>query len=321
LVPPDSKLPVELQKASLPPYVIEPPDILLLDAVRVIPRPPYHIEPLDMLLIQVQNLPAVEPIEGIYAVTPDGRVTLGLTYGSVKVAGLTLEEAKAAIEKQLKGLGLKDPRAVVSIAQSRAMQQIRGEHLVRPDGTVSLGIYGSVYITGMTVPEARAAIEQQLTQYLERPEISLDILAFNSKVFYVIADGGGYGQQVIRLPVTGNETVLDAIAQINGLPQMASKHHIWVARPAPAQPDCKAGDQILQVDWNAITKCGQTATNYQILPGDRVYVKADALIAADNWINKLAAPIERVLGVTLLGQETVNSFEHPVASAAGGFGF
>jgi polysaccharide biosynthesis/export protein len=317
LVPPDSKLPVELQKASLPPYVIEPPDILMLDAIRVIPKPPYHIEPLDWLLIQVQGVPETEPIQGMYVVAPDGRINIGITYGSVKVVGLTLEEAKTAIENHLKGLGLKKPEALVTIAQSRALQQIRGEHLVRPDGTVSLGLYGSVYVTGMTVPEAKTAIEEHLKQYLEHPEISLDILAFNSKVFYVITDGGGYGQQVIRLPVTGNETVLDALAQINGLPYQSSKRHIWVARPSPAHP-CTEGDQILQVDWNAITKCGQTATNYQIMPGDRIFVQADALVTANNWINKIASPIERVLGVTLLGAETVFTFQNKGLGNGGG---
>ena len=30
----------ELAKVSLPPYVIEPPDILLIDALRVVPKPP-----------------------------------------------------------------------------------------------------------------------------------------------------------------------------------------------------------------------------------------------------------------------------------------
>src|SRR5438445_4110948 len=70
LVPPDSNLPVELNKASLPPYVIEPPDILMVDAIRVIARPPYHIEPLDLLLISVQNV-APDPIEGIFPVSPD----------------------------------------------------------------------------------------------------------------------------------------------------------------------------------------------------------------------------------------------------------
>ena len=34
--------------------------------------------------------------------------------------------------------------------------------------------------------------------------------------------------------------------------------------------------QTLSVDWQAITQRGETATNYQILPGDRVYVKRTA---------------------------------------------
>src|SRR5947199_189530 len=83
---------------------------------------------------------------------------------------------------------------------------------------------------------------------------------------YVIADGAGYGEQVYPFPITGSETVLDAIGKINGLPAVASKRHIWVARRSPS-PDC--ADQILPVDWCAITQHGVTATNYQVLPGDR----------------------------------------------------
>src|SRR5262245_61255400 len=38
-------LPRELAKVPMPPYVIEPPDILLIDAIRVVPLPPYKIAP------------------------------------------------------------------------------------------------------------------------------------------------------------------------------------------------------------------------------------------------------------------------------------
>src|SRR5262245_27440208 len=44
-------LPRELDKAHLPDYVIEPPDILLINAVRVTPKPPYRIAPGDALLL------------------------------------------------------------------------------------------------------------------------------------------------------------------------------------------------------------------------------------------------------------------------------
>src|SRR5262249_17489499 len=154
----------------------------------------------------------------------------GVDYGVVRVAGLTLDEAREAIRTQL-AKAVKEPQVSVALAQSRAMQQIRGMHLIRPDGTVGLGLYGSVYIAGMTLAQAKQAIEEQLSKSLERPEISIDVLSYNSKWYYVIFDGAGYGQQVIRLPITGKETVLDALSYVFGLTPVSSKHHIWVARP------------------------------------------------------------------------------------------
>jgi protein involved in polysaccharide export with SLBB domain len=290
-------MPIELRKVSLPEYVIEPPDILTLDIVRGAPLPPYHIEPLDSLQISVAEALPNEPIAGIYTVEPEGSINLGLSYGSIRVAGLTLDQARVAILKQLQRV-LKDPHPVVALAQARGiLQLVRGEHLVRPDGTISLGAYGDVYVAGANRQQARCLIERFLSQYLLNPQISLDVVGYNSKVYYVIFDGGGYGQQIYRLPVTGNETVLDAIGQVNGLPAIASKKRIWLARPAPPELGC---DQVLPIDWNAITQGGSTATNYQVLPGDRIFVSADPLICLDNNLAKAFAPIERVLGLALL---------------------
>src|SRR5262245_57444520 len=80
-------VPTELQKKTLPPYMIEPPDILLIDAVRLVPKLPYRIEALDVLLIQVGGTFPDQPIAGPYAVSPDGTVALGFNYGNVRVAG------------------------------------------------------------------------------------------------------------------------------------------------------------------------------------------------------------------------------------------
>ena len=108
---------------------------------------------------------------------------------------------------------------------------------------------------------------------------------------------------VVKLPATGNETVLDAVAQVNGLIAVSDAHRIWVARPGP--DGCES---VLPVDWNGITACGKTGTNYQILPGDRVYVKAYPLVTADTTLARVFAPIERVLGIALLGNSTARAF-------------
>jgi polysaccharide export outer membrane protein len=137
-------------------------------------------------------------------------------------------------------------------------------------------------------------------------------VAYNSKVYYVVIDGGGYGQQVFRFPITGNETVLDAISQINGLPPVADKSLVWVAR---ATPDDKAHPAVLPVDWHGITQDGSAATNYQIFPGDRIYVHSQKIIRVDSFLAKFLSPIDRVFGSILLGSSAVNSIR-----AGGGTG-
>ena len=293
----------ELAKITLPPYVIEPPDILLIDALRVVPKPPFRIQSFDSLQVLVEGTLLEQPINGIYVVEPGGLLDLGPSYGKVPVGGKSLDEAQDAVFQHLKRV-LREPQVSVTLAQAAGQQQIAGEHLVGPDGTINLGTYGSVYVTGMTLEEAKAAIEGQLSKYLDAPLVSVDVFSYNSKVYYVITEGAGQGDNVARFPVTGNETVLDAVAQINGLSKLSSKE-IWIARPAPSGIGC---DQVLPVDIQAIMRGGATATNYQILPGDRVFIAQDPWIAFNGIIEKITAPFEQIMGVSLLGVQTVQTF-------------
>lgn len=298
--------PVELNKVNHPPYRIEPPDILEINAVQMIPLPPYRIRPLDAVMVRVAKAFQDAPIAAIYPVDPEGKIDLGEWYGEVVVAGLTIPEAKLAIEKALDPV-LNEPKAEVLLAESRALQQIRGRHLVRQDGTVSLGEFGSVNVTGLTMPEAKQRIETHLSQYLKDPQVTVDVLAYNSKVYYMILDGGGAGQQVVRLPIVGNETVLDAMSQVNGLSAVSDKHRIWVSRPGP--DGCQT---TMPVDWEGLTKRAEVRTNYQLLPGDRVFVQSMPLVRFDTALGRVISPIERIFGITLLGSSTVRTVSQPL---------
>jgi polysaccharide biosynthesis/export protein len=311
-------VPKELNKICLPDYRVEPPDILSIEAVRAIPKPPYKAEPLDVLFVSLANPlpPPNEPLTGQVSIDTDGTINLGVTYGgSIAVVGKTLAEIRAAIEKHLAtNVGLKDPHITVSLSQGRAAQKISGPHLVRQDGTVSLGTYGSVQVTGMTLAQVRKAIESHLSEYLLNPEIAVDVLAYNSQIYYVVLDGGGAGQTVMRLPITGNETVLDAISNAKGLSAVSSKDRIWVSRPAPEG----AGHQVLPVNWKSVVELGDTTTNFQILPGDRVYVAAYPLTALDVAMARFISPFERLFGITLLGTSVHTAIKFPNGGNSGG---
>ena len=259
-LPAPGTIPSELNKVTLPEYVIEPPDVLRIDVlVREPKRDPKTNDPvLDKktgkkeLTDNLRSLP-LQPVFSEYAVRPDGTVYLGI-YGEVSVAGYTLKQAAQAVR----------------------------DHLAKRAFNESAGVD----------PESLLLV--------------MDVTQYNSKRFYVIFDGAGLGEQVIPQPITGSETVLDAVAAVNGLPSVASKRNIWVARRTP-HPDCP--EQILTVDWVGITQHGLTTTNYQIMPGDRVYVKAQRLVTIDNTLARVFAPIEKLFGVTLLGASTVNQVQ------------
>jgi len=188
--------------------------------------------------------------------------------------------------------------------------QLTGPALVASDGSISLATLGRVFVAGKTIDEAKLEIAQVIQR--RQPDVKLeeilgklkvDVAAFNSKFFYVISDGAGYGEQVIKVPITGNETVLDAIAAIQGIPAVGSKKRIWLARATPAH----AEPQILPIDWQAIAMDGRSVSNYQIFPGDRLYIQSDRLLNLNSAIGKVLAPVERILGVTLLGASTVQT--------------
>ena len=299
-----SDVPRELDMVSLPPYVIEPPDILMINAIKVVPKPPHKLEPFDGLLIRVVGVLLEQPIADVFSVDPEGNVDLGPSYGKVKVVGLTVDEAEAEVRRHLAQL-FTDVEVSISLAFSAGAQQIVGEHLVGPDGRVNLGTYGSVYVTGKTIDEARAAIEEQLSNFLDDPKVVVDIFAYNSKKYYVVTQGAGFGDNVQESPITGNETVLDAISRIGGISQISSTK-IWIARPAPNGVGC---EQILEVNWEDISRGASTATNYQLLPGDRLFIAQDPMVAFDSFISKITRPFERLLGFVSLGTATINRIE------------
>ena len=318
-------IPTEMQKVSIPPYRVEPPDILSIEAVNNIRPANDLLRAGDELVIRASNVMPIDPtadpvmndfkqLNGVYRVQTDGTVDLGPEYGSVAVEGITLRRARSAIDKHLRDdVGLNNPKVAVSLPNVNGKQAITGDHLIRPDGTVALGVYGSVYVNGLTLDEVKESVEEHLSHFIHQPEIQVDVIAYNSKVIYIVADGGGSGESVVRVPFTGNETVLDAMSQVDGLSEVAAKNNMWVARPGPHGSDVA---QKMYVDWRGITQDAVTTTNYQLLPGDRIYIKADPLIATDSFIAKVTTPMQRLFGVTLLGNGTVTSIK-----SGGGGGF
>jgi polysaccharide biosynthesis/export protein len=161
--------------------------------------------------------------------------------------------------------------------ESESLRGVPGKHLVGPDGTVNLRAVGSVYVAGKTIAEAQTAIGDVVAEQSASAKVLVDIFAYNSKTYYIVIEGPGNGANVKVAPITGNETVLDAISQVGGLND-TSATKIWIARPA-----LNGGqERILAVDWNAIASGASTVTNFQLMPGDRLFVSPKVPSASAN---------------------------------------
>ena len=255
---------VGVPHAAQPPYRIAPPDILMIDSIGLERTDP-KIRDGDTLAIDVEGTPQEQPISGQFKVGPKGRVSLGPNYGTVSLTDLDCDQAAAKIRKHLEGL-LREPNVSVSLAERRPLQPIAGEHLVGPDGRTSLGSYGMVTLNGLTVEEAQKAVERHLRDRGFEATISVEVSGYNSHVYYLAIERSGENTFVIRTPITGNETVLDALSQLDGSLSPASKIQLH-------RPKADGGDETLEVDWQSIVQGKSLATNYKLKTGDRLFVK------------------------------------------------
>jgi polysaccharide biosynthesis/export protein len=143
--------------------------------------------------------------------------------------------------------------------------------VVQADGNVDLGFAGDAYVSGLTLAEAEERIAVQLNDAARSQDpkpgkpyrVSVRLATGQSKYYYVLGTVGTQG----KFKANANDTVLDAIVQAglksNSLPEKA-----YLVRPHPLGGQ----DQIFKIDWFGIKDRGDTLTNYQVLPGDRIVV-------------------------------------------------
>jgi len=186
---------------------------------------------------------------------------------------------------------------IVEVLEALAGRPISGERLVRPDGTISLGFYGDLSVEGLTLPEIKEKIVLHLRKYLidetlglikidpetDQPAVDpktkqpvlidprdtdrvfVDVTAYNSRVYYV----QGAVREPCRMPVTGNERVLDAINLAGGLMSNADHSGVILYHKGKKGEPLKA----FPIDIDQITMGDDLSTNYQLEPGDRLVVR------------------------------------------------
>lgn len=149
--------------------------------------------------------------------------------------------------------------------------RIAADQPVLPDGTIELGVYGRPVVAGMTTPQVEAQVAQlvRAKEGKDHP-LTVRLVGRQSKVFYVLGEVNSPGS----FPLAGRETVLDGLMAAGGLTRAANEKKIILVRPS--HPDgCR---EVLPVCYPQIVQLGDAHTNYQLRPGDRIFVPSAGML-------------------------------------------
>jgi polysaccharide biosynthesis/export protein len=240
---------------------------------------------------------------------------------SRRVARVPAEQSQSKVQPRRVSLEdyVVDPPDILLVEVLEAIpgRPISGERLVRPDGKISLGFYGDIYVAGLTVPEVKEKVVRHLQKYLEDRALGLipidnatgepkvdpaskkpimidpkdsatvfvDVKAYNSKFFYV------QGEVLVsgRLPIKGKETILDAINMAGGLGPQANHTGVVLYRQDPSGRGLL---EPLRVDIDQIMMGDDLSTNYQLQPGDRLAVPRIPNSRSDGREAEVRQPIQ-----------------------------
>jgi protein involved in polysaccharide export with SLBB domain len=234
------------------------------------------------------RLAVLTPVLAILLSSAVGCSTVGGAFGFTPPAYKLTEETKMLraaspapaplpreLSKALLPAYIVEPGDTLLVLPARLDSPLRlpGDQPVMPDGTIDLGEFGRPVVAGKTVAQIEAEVRQLVTARVKDKEdanLSVRLVGRVSKVFYVLGEVNAPG----AFPLAGRETVLDGIIAAGGVTRRASTRDVILSRPTHPE-GCRI---VLPICYDNIVQLGDTSTNYQLQPGDRIFIPSKGML-------------------------------------------
>jgi protein involved in polysaccharide export with SLBB domain len=169
------------------------------------------------------------------------------------------------------------------------------EHIIRPDGRITLALFGDVLAAGKTTDQlARDLRELASTMYTAKAiDIEVQVVEYKSKVIYVFGQVDAPGVKAF----TGRDTLVAVLAAAR-LNDDAWPQKVVVVRP----DDSPSVKHKITVDLKHMFETGELAQNYLLEDGDLIYVPPSPLAQVNATFKKVVTPLVPSLNLlTLVG--------------------
>jgi len=166
----------------------------------------------------------------------------------------------------------------------RNQPEFSGDFEIGPDGNIQYSFIGDIYAEGLTKYELRDSIIKNLEKYVKTPEVSVSIIAYRSKVVYVLGEVRDPG----RYPLRGDSIPLKDVIVEAGLPTRgAALRRIYIVKSDKENPSYK------KIDLFKILYKGYTKENIDLVPGDIVVVPSTVPTEINRALSNFLAPVGR----------------------------
>lgn len=133
---------------------------------------------------------------------------------------------------------------------------------VRPDGQISVPLVGDIRAAGRTPEVLGQAIENELSQYIREPQVSVVVTGMGSHEFTDRVRVTGAVQAPMSMPFRQGMTVMDVVLQAGGANQFADLDDAMLYRTMGQEAVA------IPVNLEDILNRGNIKTNYLLQPGD-----------------------------------------------------
>jgi len=152
---------------------------------------------------------------------------------------------------------------------------LSGKFTVEADGSFTFPLIGRVKAGGLTLRQFEAELKKKLADgYFKNPQISVAVETYRSQRIFIVGEVRNPG----TYPLTGDMTLIEALARAGSNTQTASPEAIIVRAPAGKQPEGPIlpeqktdATEILHVNIRDL-QSGALSQNVALRDGDTIFV-------------------------------------------------
>lgn len=152
-----------------------------------------------------------------------------------------------------------------------------GDHIVAPDGSVSLPLVGRVQLGGLTYEAGVAAIEAGVHAYYANATVSLNLVSITSQKVYVVGEVTSPGV----LQLTGDMPLFEAVTRAGGINTSAKTKNLLLIRQG------EEGGELYMIDLGLLL-AGDASQNIAMRAEDILVVPTKTIVEIERFFRQIS---------------------------------